>query len=416
MAQPVVLIEAARQLEHWRLALERLGAPEVVASPSAWRTLEHYLGVSLRATLVEATSLLRRRIASVEAEVRAAGPGDLPRIRRSLLAVRRHYLRTETLVDFFADALATRAIEPMGSWLRACDHLASRAMSEILVPLGRPVPAVLSFSDKGAGAAIWKFGLRLWDGTTANPVAVIKVTRHNLLRPTATLHEAGHQIAHILGWNGELRGALSAGLGHRSPTLAKVWASWASEIAGDAIAFCYTGFGAVSALHDVVDAEPGSAFMLIPGDPHPIGHLRVLLGVAMCRRAYGSGGWDRLADAWSTVHPTAAAAEPVQRLVAASVPALDEIVELMMYRRYRAFGNRSLAELVDPARVSPAALDRLAGEIGSNGFHSRHWIWDEAIRLLALTSYRATRDAASLREAVTNQETVMRRLGLQRAA
>ena len=37
-----------------------------------------------------------------------------------------------------------------------------------------------------------------------NPVAAIKVTRHNLQRPTALIHEAGHQVAHITGWNEEL--------------------------------------------------------------------------------------------------------------------------------------------------------------------------------------------------------------------
>ena len=40
---------------------------------------------------------------------------------------------------------------------------------------------------------------------------------------------------------------------------------------------------------------------------------------------------------------------------------------------------------------------KAGADIGEGGLHSRHWIWDEAIRILALTSYRATR--APLREA-----------------
>jgi hypothetical protein len=40
------------------------------------------------------------------------------------------------------------------------------------------------------------------------PVAVIKITRHNLLRPTALVHEAGHQVAHICGWSMELAAVL----------------------------------------------------------------------------------------------------------------------------------------------------------------------------------------------------------------
>jgi hypothetical protein len=411
-----ILVETARQLEHWRLALERLAAPETLASPASWQLLEHYLGVALRTSINTATEQLRRRTTALSVDLDRAGPNDLDRLRAGLLGIRQHYLRVETMIEFYADALATRASEPMGSWLRACDHLATRAMAEILTPLGRQVPAVLTFADKGSGAAIWKMGLRLWDGTVENPVAVIKVTRHNLLRPTATLHEAGHQIAHILGWNDELRAALATGLQRSLGPLAQIWAGWASEIAGDAIAFCHTGFGAVSALHDVVDGSDDAVFFVMPGDPHPVAHLRVLLGVAMCRRAFGPGRWDRLADAWNAVHPGSGVDPGTRELIERSVPVLDQIVGLTLYRPYRAFGGRQLTDLINPQRVSPAALERLERDIGEGGLHSRHWIWDEAIRILALTSYRATRDAVSLRGAVAQQDAVMRRLGLKRAA
>jgi hypothetical protein len=348
--------------------------------------------------------------------VQRAGAGDVPRLRRELVAIRKLYHRTETTVDFFADALATRATEPMGSWLRACDHLATRAMAEVLKPLGHEVPAALTFADKGAGAAIWKMGLRLWDGSSKNPVAAIKMTRHNMLRPTAALHEVGHQLAHVLGWTGQLRSSLAGALRGRSSGLADAWANWSSEIAGDAFAFAFTGYGAVSALHDVVDCDGPGAFMMIPGDPHPIAHLRVLLGVAMCRRAFGSGRWDRLADAWNAAHPLSLAGGETRRLVEASVPQLPAIVDVTLYRPYSAFGNRSLVELVDPQRVSPKALDALERDMGIGGFHSRHWAWDEAIRILALTSYRSTKDATSLRAGVLQQDAVMRRLGIHRAA
>ena len=163
-----ILIESARQLEHWRAALERLAAPETLASPAAWRVLEHYLGVALRATIDTAIERLRRRAAALAADLDRAGANDVDRVRAELLAIRRQYLRVETMIEFYADALATRAVEPIGSWLRACDHLATRAMAEILTPLGLQVPAVLTFADKGAGAAIWKMGIRLWDGTAEN--------------------------------------------------------------------------------------------------------------------------------------------------------------------------------------------------------------------------------------------------------
>ncbi len=79
----------------------------------------------------------------------------------------------------------------------------------MLQPLGPPVPPVLTYVDRALGASILRSGLRLWDGRSISVAAAIKVTRNNLggARPTAILHEAGHQAAFTLGWNDELAGA-----------------------------------------------------------------------------------------------------------------------------------------------------------------------------------------------------------------
>ena len=147
----------------------------------------------------------------------------------------------------------------------------------------------MTYIDKGLGASILKAGLRLWDAGAVSPVAAVKITRHNLLRPTAVIHEAGHQVAHIADWNQELAAALSQGLAGTSGEIAGAWSCWASEIAADAVAFVHTGFASVAALHDVLAGEPSSVFRHTPGDPHPICYLRVLLGVEMCRYFYGAG-------------------------------------------------------------------------------------------------------------------------------
>ncbi|MBK7699831.1 MAG: hypothetical protein IPJ39_14455 [Saprospiraceae bacterium] len=49
-------------------------------------------------------------------------------------------------------------------------------MDDILKPLGKEVPPVFTFIDKGIGASILKAGLRLWDGKVS-PVAAIKITQ-----------------------------------------------------------------------------------------------------------------------------------------------------------------------------------------------------------------------------------------------
>jgi hypothetical protein len=41
-------------------------------------------------------------------------------------------------------------------------------------------------------------------GAAENLVAAIKGTRHNLLRPSSVIHEAGHQLTHMLGWTDQL--------------------------------------------------------------------------------------------------------------------------------------------------------------------------------------------------------------------
>ena len=132
--------------------------------------------------------------------------------------------------------------------------------------------------DKGLGASILKAGLRLWDGGTENPAAMIKIARHNLFLPTSLIHETGHQMAHILGWNEELSSALLKGLSGQHRLFDQMWAGWASEIAADAFAFVHTGYAAVAALHDVIAGDRTYVFRYIEGDPHPVTYLRVLLG------------------------------------------------------------------------------------------------------------------------------------------
>ena len=84
-----------------------------------------------------------------------------------------------------------------------------------------------------------------------------------------------------------------------------MWAGWASEIAGDAFAFAFTGFGAVSALHDVVDGDGPSVFLSCPG-------IRIRSRICACCWAWrcagarsAAGGWDRLARAWTPRIPLA---------------------------------------------------------------------------------------------------------------
>lgn len=411
-ATAALRLQVSRQVAHWTLAAARLRELETFASAQAWAALERYLGAEIRARLLGAIGQLEGRGAALRSTLDAARTGaELDRARRQLVAFRAHYLRTETTLDFFGDAINTRTNARLGALLRACDVLAGRSIFGVLDPCGRPTPLVLSYLDRGLGASILKAGSRLWDENATSPAAAIKVVPHNLYRPTAVVHEGGHQAAAILGWNEELADALYRLLTGEEAGLARIWASWASEIAADAVAFVHTGYAAVASLHDVLASDDAALFRYLPGDPHPIAYIRVLLGVATCRRFYGPGPWDDLAATWRRAYPLDGAGPAVRAFLERSEPLLPRIVEACFCAPMGAFGGRALVALVDPERVRPRALLRMEQQIGPALFTSPHWVFTEALRLLALTGYQIATEPERAAEILTKQEEWMLRLG-----
>jgi hypothetical protein len=403
--------QTERQVAHWALAASRLALDDL-AAPEAWGRLEQYLSVSLRRHLQGVIDRVRATAEVLSALSRSAQtPTELADLQRRLLAFRHQFLRAETTLDYFADAIATRTNASSAALLRACDALAYRSMAQILDQIGKPTPVALTYVDKGLGASILKAGLRLWDAGAPSPVAAIKITRHNLLRPTALIHEAGHQVAHIAGWNGELAAMLSQGLASTSTGIAGTWAAWASEIAADAIAFVHTGYASVAALHDVLAGGPHAVFRHTPGDPHPISHLRVLLGVESCRYFHGAGPWDDLARSWMILHPPRKAPGETRELIEGSIPALNTVVRITLDTPMQAFRGARLRTLVRPERVSPDALTEMAQSIGPALFTSTHWLWTESLRVLALTGFQLATRPGDLNEILKRQEQAMLRMG-----
>jgi hypothetical protein len=234
--------------------------------------------------------------------------------------------------------------------------------------------------------------------------------RHNLFRPTSLLHEAGHQVAHEIGWNDELARELRARLTPHGAPLAEQWASWASEIAADVFAFAHTGYAAVAALHDVLAGDPDWVLRHVPGDPHPVGYLRILLGRAMCVRFFGAGPWDDLADAWARLYPTGEGGGGDPEFLHRSTELLPDIVEILLLSPLRCLGGRSVRAIVDPARVKPEALEELERSAGASLFLSDDWIARECLRLVALSGLRAA-VPGEVPEALRRQEEWMLRLG-----
>jgi hypothetical protein len=407
-----VRVQVTRQVAHWRAAVVTLDDFENFASASAWGMLEGYLGVAIRGLLQASVQRLQRSADVLAAELRAAETmAELERVRRLVVAFRRRFLQVELALDFYGDAVNTRTNPKLGAILRACDILATQSLDVVLGPLGRTTPATLSYVDKGIGASILRSGLRLWDGRSLSVAAAIKVTRHNLGFPTAVLHEAGHQASFMLGWNEQLAAAFGEEFARDAPDVGEALATWSSEIAGDAFAFCHAGYAAVAALHDVVAGEPLRVWSVPFGDPHPPAQLRVLIGTAMSRRFFGAGPWDDLERSWVVAHPLSESPRSRRRLHARAMARMPRIADVCLTRPYPAFGGRSLSALADPLRVRPDELARLERDAGTSLFTSPHWLWSESLRLLALSGYRAATEPDRATVVAEQFEAWMTRLG-----
>jgi hypothetical protein len=400
-----------RQLNHWEGAAERLDDFEATASSEAWASLERYVGVTLRAGLKDARDQLKREAIAVRATFNAVhSRADLERVADQVAVLRKRYLQTELLVDFYVAAVRARANPEVGLQLRACDVMAERTVRGALDQLGIKAPPIMTYFTTGVGASILRIGTKLWDGSLS-PIAAIRLTYHNRFRTTSLFHECGHQFAGLTGWNEAFAQLLRTRLAGANPEVVETIASWSSEMAADSFAFAYSGYAAVVALSDVVAGRGAEVFRFLPGDPHPISYVRVLLGVEMCRRFYGMGPWDELASAWHQLYPVRHAPPFSEAIVKAVVPLLPRVVDAALLTSLPCFRGKSLAEIVDPQRAAPAALREMERKASGSAFTSSHWIWNECVRLTALTGLRYATEPEKGAEVLKQQEDWMIKLG-----
>jgi hypothetical protein len=387
-ATRAVADDLERQSAHWVAAATTFLDAEEFASEAAWRSVEAYVGMPLRRHLKliveELIDIGRATIAMARAARRDALA--LPEAMAAVQNLRRRYSQVETTLDFFGDAVSSRTSPQLRAALQALDALATASMDAVLARAGHAAIPVLTYVDKGMGASILRADIRLWAPGSINPVAAIKIVRHNLYRPTSLFHEVGHQVAAVTGWVP----ALQASLGHAlsdDAALRSMWTPWASEIAADVFAFAHTGYASVTALYDVVgDARTILRWPI--GDPHPVGWLRTLLGCALCRGAYGRGPWDDLEAAVVTSFPLRRADPTVRELLERSWRRMPAIAGACLDAPVPGLSGRPIGTVVDPSRVSPVALAELERTAGRALWTSPHWRRTEGIRIVALAGLR----------------------------
>jgi hypothetical protein len=407
-AQRLVAADLERQTAHWVAAARVFRDAEEFASADAWRSVEQAVGLPLRRQLGGTVEeLLRLGTSATELVARARRDGDS--LRQAFGAVqlfRRRYAQVEVTLDFFGDAVNSRTSGPLRIALGSLDRLAVESMSAPLLKARVPVPPVLTYLDKGMGASILRVGIRLWAPGTSNPVAAIKIVRHNLYRPTSLFHETGHQVAHLTGWTESMRAEIDRTLAD-DQELRAMWTPWTSEIAADVFAFLHTGYASVAALYDVVgDARTILRWPI--GDPHPIGWLRTILGCALSRRAFGTPGpWDALEQSMIASHPPTRADDTLAPLLERSRARLPQIAAACLEAPVPALGGRPMTSVLDPVRVSPAALAELERSAGPALWTSPHWRQVEGIRAVAIAGLREAERPESARDWIDRIRTWM---------
>ncbi len=381
-----------------------------VLSVSSWSGVDESIRSSLKQTFDRTISTLVDLSREADIEIDSnPDEGKIKKMKSQVLRLRNQYVRAEETINFYTVAVNSRVNTNVASLLRACDIFCIRSMKSILDPLGLSTPLVLTYLDKGLGASILKAGLRLWDGSISE-VAAIKITYHNLFRPTAIIHETGHQIAHILGWTEELSRSLHTGLSRYGVNVREAYSSWASEITADAFSFAHTGFGSVAALNDVVSGDHYTVFSFRRNDPHPISYVRVLLCLEMCKQCYGTGPWDDLKNSFTSEYDIELAGSS-KILTEECVAAIPDATRIILNDKCSCFGGRSLTDLIDPRNVSPRSLEKLEYLAGPALYKSHAWIWKESLRILALLSYKIGRGEGALEPYYQLQQDFMRELG-----
>jgi len=385
--------QLASEIAHWRHAAGALSDLDVIASPAAWAGLEQYLSTQVRRRLETIATSIQLEAAQVATALERGT--DLAEVRHQVLGLRSRYLIAEVVLDFFLDAIATRSVPELAAVLRGLDRLAGDALDMTLRPLGIDAPPVLVYLDRGLGASILRANIRLFDDANPSPAAAIKITRHNLLYPTALLHECGHQFAHLTGWTAELADAFAKVLGRESRDLGEMWRSTASEVAADVYGFCLSGWAPIPALANVVDGTTAAVYRRIPGDPHPYPLIRVLFNVALARDWYGAGGpWDVVAHTWAMRHRPDRVPGEIGELTRRSLAAMRTITHLCTRQPMEAFKGRPIHTVADPMRMHPATIAQLVRRAGPSLLTSPYLARRESLAILAWLSTRSVVDPA----------------------
>jgi hypothetical protein len=358
-------------IENLNFAIENLVNPISRISEEARRNLTFAQSVAIENSFSLRTVGLKRQLAQVKQLI--AGPGDIlmnkDRIRYQLERLRNEYLKSEMVFGYYIDLLNTRGIAGMGNILRGYDYLSMLTLRIFLRPLGHGIPTVVVYLEQiGDGAAILRADISLWD-RLRNPCAVIKVPQNSINTPRSSIfHEAGHQIGSITGLNKEganlLFNTVRAAGG--SLLLAEYFKLCATEIIADQVATQLTNWIGAITLYNIYSGSSGSSlgraarmFMVIPGDTHLMGYLRIRSNIESCRLALGKGPWDHMERALEILYPVSLAPPESARIIRESLPLLPTICRALARTKLGSLRGKCFEDIFPMRLCSLSAVKRV---------------------------------------------------------
>lgn len=272
--------------------------------------------------------------------------------------LRLRFNRVLTQFDLFDDVITQRSEHETGVWLSGLDVVAADALA--LPGNYYDVPPLMCYLDRGVGAAIRRARTRL-PGGGDNPVSIIRVPRERMIGSgvaSSLIHEVGHQAASLLNLVPSLVPVLK-GLQQGSGPSRIAWElfeRWISEIVADFWSVARVGITSTMGLIGVVSLPRVFVFRLGLDDPHPIPWIRVKISSAIGAALYPHPQWDRVSKLWESYYPTSGLDEKKRTLLAILESTIPAFLAVLIHHRPKSLRGRSLSEVLDTARRTPARL------------------------------------------------------------
>ena len=356
LVTPAALARGARlatRLERVKpLALVEAMVPAAALAPAAQTAIEAYLARERRTMQAVVQGYLRWLHGPAGQSATAA------EAQRRYSFLRLRFNRVLSQFDIFADVLTQRSEHETGVWLAGLDAVAADALA---LPGGYYAPPpVICYLDRGHGAAIRRARTRL-PGGGENPVAIIRVPRKRMVGSgiaSSLIHEVGHQGAALLDLANSLRPMLHGmqRSGGTNQVTWQLWERWLGEILADFWAVARVGVTATVGLIGVVSLPRAFVFRFSLDDPHPIPWIRVKLSCAMGNALYPHPQWQRLAELWESLYPTANLDAQRRTLLAQLEASMPGFVGLLVHHRPTALHGDSLGEALAVHERQPARL------------------------------------------------------------